>query len=81
MRGVARQTQQVQARMGHPEESFELRRQRLGIVVRELAQDLVEARRRTLVLEREVRELRARLAAYEAREPAFRSDATHSGRS
>ena len=48
-----------------PEEPIELRRQRLGIVLRELASDVMEERRRRLVLEREVRELRARLAAYE----------------
>ena len=52
--------------MTRPEEPFELRRQRLGLVLRELASDVVEERRRRLVLEREVRELRARLAAYEA---------------
>ena len=54
--------------MGYQEEPFELRRQRLGTVVRELAADLVEERRRRAVLEREVRELRTRLAAYEASE-------------
>jgi len=41
----------------------------LGVVLRELALDLVEERRRRLVLEREVRELRARLAAYEQADP------------
>jgi hypothetical protein len=51
--------------MGYGQESFESRRQRLGIVVHELAADLVAERRRRLVLEREVRELRTRLAAYE----------------
>jgi hypothetical protein len=49
-----------------PEEPTELRRQRLGFVLRELASDVAEERRRRLVLEREVRELRARLAVYEA---------------
>jgi hypothetical protein len=49
-----------------PEEPTELRRQRLGFVLRELASDVVEERRRRLILEREVRELRAKLAAYEA---------------
>ena len=58
--------------MGYREESFEVRRQRLGTLVRELAADLVEERRRRLVLEREVRELRARLAVYEARESSAR---------
>jgi hypothetical protein len=38
----------------------------LGFVLRELASDVVEERRRRLILEREVRELRAKLAAYEA---------------
>jgi hypothetical protein len=41
----------------------------LGVVLRELASDVVEERRRRLVLEREVRELRARLAAYETTDP------------
>ena len=58
--------------MGYPEESVGLRRQRLGTVVRELAADLVEERRRRLTLEREVRELRTRLAAYEASESSAR---------
>ena len=58
--------------MGYREESFELRRERLGTVIRELAADLVEERRRRLVLEREVRELRTRLAAYEASESSAR---------
>jgi len=48
-----------------PEQPIDLRQQRLGVVVRELAVDLAEERRRRLVLERELRELRARLAAYE----------------
>lgn len=55
--------------MEYLDESFELRRQRLqrlGTAVRELAADLVKERRRRVVLEREVRELRTRLAAYEA---------------
>ena len=55
--------------MSRPEEPIEIRRQRLGVVVRELALDLMEERRRRMVLEREVRELRARLAAYEETEP------------
>jgi hypothetical protein len=46
-------------------EPMELRRQRLGLVLRDLASDVVEERRRRLVAEREVRALRARLAAYE----------------
>lgn len=58
--------------MGYPEESFELRRQRLVTVVRELAADLVKERRRRLVLQREVRELRTRLEAYEASESSAR---------
>jgi hypothetical protein len=49
-----------------PEEPIDLRRRRLDLAVRELASDVVEERRRRMVLEREVRELRARLAAYEA---------------
>jgi len=57
------------SKMSRPEEPIELRRQRLGVVLRELALDLVEERRRRLVLEREVRELRARLAAYEQADP------------
>jgi hypothetical protein len=52
--------------MGNREESYELRRQRLGTALRELAAELVEERHRRLVLAREVRELRTRLAAYEA---------------
>jgi hypothetical protein len=44
---------------------MELRRQRLGLVLRDLASDVVEERRRRLVAEREVRALRLRLAAYE----------------
>lgn len=52
--------------MGNREESYELRRQRLGTALRELAAELVEERHRRLVLAREVRELRIRLAAYEA---------------
>jgi hypothetical protein len=52
--------------MRRPEESIELRRQRLGVALQELASEVVEERRRRLVLEREVRELRARLAVYEA---------------
>ena len=57
--------------MGYREE-YELRRQRLGTLVRELAADLVEERRRRLVLQREVRELRTKLAAYEASESSAR---------
>jgi hypothetical protein len=52
--------------MRRPEQPIELRRQRLGVVLQELASEVVEERRRRLVLEREVRELRARLAVYEA---------------
>ena len=52
--------------VGWREQPIDLRRQRLGVVVRELAVDLVEERRRRLVLERELRVLRARLAACEA---------------
>src|SRR5262249_41232397 len=52
-------------KMTRSEEPIELRRQRLGLVLQELACDVMEERRRRLVLEREVRELRARLAAYE----------------
>ena len=52
--------------MTRSEKLIELRRQRLGHVLRELASDLVEERRRRLVLEHEVRELRTRIAAYEA---------------
>ena len=47
-------------------EPFDVRRQRLGLAIRELAADLVEERRRRFRLEREVRELRSRLAGYEA---------------
>jgi hypothetical protein len=52
--------------MRRPEQPIELRRQRLGVVLQELASEVVDERRRRLVLEREVRELRARLAVYEA---------------
>jgi hypothetical protein len=65
---VARPTDQTERAMGYRDESLEWRRQRLGTVVRELAADLVKERRRRLALEREVRELRTRLAAYEASE-------------
>jgi hypothetical protein len=50
--------------------SIDIRRQRLGTVLRSLAADLVEERRRRLILEREVRELRATLAAHETDSPA-----------
>jgi hypothetical protein len=54
--------------------SIDLRRQRLGTVLRSLAADLVAERRRRLMLEREVRhevrQLRARLAARETDGPA-----------
>lgn len=69
---VARPTGQTEGSMGYRDESYEMRRQRLGTVVRELAAELVEERRRRLVLAREVRELRTRLAAYEARESSVR---------
>lgn len=58
--------------MGYRDESLEWRRQRLGTVVRDLAADLVKERRRRLALEREVLELRTRLAAYEASESSAR---------
>ena len=58
--------------MSRPEEPIELRRQRLGVVLRELALDVVEERRRRLALEREVLELRARLAAYEGADAGCR---------
>jgi hypothetical protein len=54
--------------MGNQNESYEIRQQRLGTVVRELAAELVAERQRRRVLAREVRELRTRLAAYEATE-------------
>jgi hypothetical protein len=50
--------------------SIDLRRRRLGTLVRSLAADLVEERRRRLRLQREVRELRATLAARETDGPA-----------
>jgi len=53
-------------------EPIDVRRQRLGVAIRELAADLVEERRRRSRLEREVRELRSRLASYET-EDARRS--------
>jgi hypothetical protein len=52
--------------MMRPEDPSELRRRRLGIVLRDLAADVIEQRRRRLVVEREVRELRARVAAHDA---------------
>jgi hypothetical protein len=55
----------LQHELGRAEEPIDLRRQRLCGVVRELAVDLVGERRCTLVLERELRALHARLAAYE----------------
>jgi hypothetical protein len=45
--------------------SIDFRRRQLGTVLRSLAADLVEERRRRLILERQVRELRAKLAADE----------------
>ena len=69
---VARPTDQTEGAMAYRDESFESRRQRLGTVVPELAAELVEERRRRLVLAREVRELRTRLAAYEASESSAR---------
>jgi hypothetical protein len=71
---AAQPTDQTEYGMGYREESSELRRQRLGTVVRELAADLVEERRRRLGLEREVRKLLARLAAYEASESSGRAE-------
>jgi hypothetical protein len=46
-------------------DSIDLRGRQLGTVVQRLAADLVEERRRRLMLEREVRELRATIAARE----------------
>jgi hypothetical protein len=51
------------------QEPIDLRRQRLGLVMRQLAEDLMEERRRRFRLERELRELRARLATYETALP------------
>lgn len=65
---VARPTNQTEPTMRNREELYELRRQRLGTVLRELAAELVEERQRRLALTREVRELRTKLAAYEATE-------------
>jgi hypothetical protein len=45
--------------------SIDIRRRQLGTVLRGLAADLVEERGRGLMLEREVRQLRATLAACE----------------
>ena len=60
---VARPTDQTEPAMGNREESYELRRQRLGTALRELAAEVVEERHRRLVVAGEVRELRIRLAA------------------
>ena len=60
------------SKMKQPQEPIELRRQRIGTVLRELARDVAEERRRRRVLEREVRELRARLAAYEGADAGCR---------
>jgi uncharacterized protein YlxW (UPF0749 family) len=51
------------------QEPIDVRRQRLGLVMRQLAEDLVDERRRRFRLEREVRELSARLASYETASP------------
>jgi hypothetical protein len=51
------------------QEPIDVRRQRLGLVMRQLAEDLGVERRRPFRLEREVRELRARLATYETAVP------------
>ena len=55
--------------MQRQQEPIDIRRQRLGIAIRQLAADLVQERRRRLRLERELRELRARLAIYETTVP------------
>jgi hypothetical protein len=46
---------------------------RLVAVVRQVSADLIDERARRLELEREVRELRTRPAAYESREPESRT--------
>lgn len=50
-------------------EPIDVRRRRLSLAIQDLAADLVEERRRRVLLEREVRDLRARLAVYEATNP------------
>jgi len=51
--------------MQRQREPIDLRRERLGLAIQQLAADLVDERRRRVRLERELRELRARLAMYE----------------
>jgi len=46
-------------------EPNDVRSQRLGLAIRKLAADLVEERRQRSLLERELRNVRARLAVYE----------------
>lgn len=51
-----------------PSEPIDVRRKRLGLVIQQLAADLVQERRRRFQLERELRDVRSRLAAYETAE-------------
>ena len=51
--------------MQRQREPIDLRRERLGLAIQQLAADLVDERRRRIRLERELREVRARLAIYE----------------
>lgn len=51
--------------MQRQHESIEVRRERLGLAIQQLAADLVDERRRRVRLEREVKDLRSQLAAYE----------------
>jgi hypothetical protein len=51
--------------MGQQDQPLDLRRQRLAVVLRQLAADLADERRRRVALEREVRQLRQKLATYE----------------
>ena len=55
--------------MQGPYEPIDVRRERLGRAIQRLAADLAQERRRRFRLERELRDVRSRLAGYEAADP------------
>jgi hypothetical protein len=50
-------------------EPIEVRRERLGLAIQQLVADLAQERRRRFRLERELRDVRSRLARYEPADP------------
>ena len=56
--------------MERPYEPIDVRRERLGRAIQQLAADLAQERRRRFQLERELRDVRSRLAGYEAADPS-----------